>query len=83
MQIVNVFLCRSATRSLRATGLAGNVLILWGVALEAALVLLIDYTAWGNVALGTAPLSWPLERDARRWTDASGLFQMRRCRSCL
>jgi magnesium-transporting ATPase (P-type) len=57
MQIVNVFLCRSATRSLQATGLGGNVLILWGVALEAALVLLIDYTAWGNVVLGTAPLS--------------------------
>jgi magnesium-transporting ATPase (P-type) len=58
MQIVNVFLCRSATRSLQATGLTGNGLILWGVALEAALMLLINYTAWGNVVLGTAHLSW-------------------------
>jgi len=58
MQIVNVFLCRSATRPLRATGVGGNSLILWGVALEAALVLLIDYTAWGNDVFGTAPISW-------------------------
>ena len=57
MQIVNVFLCRSATRSAWSIGLLGNPLILWGVLLEVALILLIDYTAWGNVIFGTAPVS--------------------------
>jgi sodium/potassium-transporting ATPase subunit alpha len=56
MQIVNVFLCRSNTRSIFSTGLVGNRLIVWGVALEIALILVFDYTAWGNVILGTAPL---------------------------
>ncbi len=59
LQIVNVFLCRSAWRSAFSTGLGGNPLILWGVALEAGLLVLISYTAWGNALFGTAPL--PLE----------------------
>jgi sodium/potassium-transporting ATPase subunit alpha len=57
MQIVNVFLCRSATRSAWSTGLRGNRLILWGVVLEVALILAIDYTAVGNALFGTAPIS--------------------------
>ena len=57
MQIVNVFLCRSATRSVWSIGLLGNPLILWGVLLEVALILLIDYTTWGNVIFGTAPIA--------------------------
>jgi magnesium-transporting ATPase (P-type) len=56
MQVVNVFSCRSATRSVFSTGLLGNRLILWGVMLEIALILLIDYTAWGNSLLETAPI---------------------------
>lgn len=56
---MNVFLCRSALRSVCATGITGNRLILWGVALEVALILLIDYTPLGNELLGTAPI--PLE----------------------
>jgi sodium/potassium-transporting ATPase subunit alpha len=56
MQIVNVFLCRSATRSAWSVGLLGNRLILWGVGLEVALILAICYTAWGNVIFGTAPI---------------------------
>jgi magnesium-transporting ATPase (P-type) len=56
MQIVNVFLCRSTTRSAWAVGLLGNRLILWGVGLEVALILMICYTAWGNVIFGTAPI---------------------------
>ena len=48
MQIVNVFLCRSTTRSVWSVGLLGNRLILWGVVLEVVLILAIDYTAWGN-----------------------------------
>ena len=59
MQVVNVFLCRSSVQSVFSRGLLGNRLILWGVLLEAVLVLLVVYTPWGNAALGTAPL--PLE----------------------
>jgi magnesium-transporting ATPase (P-type) len=57
MQIVNVFLCRSATRSTCSTGLFGNPLMIWGVLLEITLILIIDYTPWGNGILGTAPLA--------------------------
>ena len=39
-----------------ATGVLGNPLILWGVLLEIVLILLIDYTSWGNVLFGTAPI---------------------------
>jgi sodium/potassium-transporting ATPase subunit alpha len=58
MQVVNVFSCRSTSRSVFSTGLRGNSLILWGVLLEIVLILLIDYTSWGNVLLGTAPIGW-------------------------
>lgn len=57
MQITNVFLCRSDIRSVVSTGLFSNRLIVWGVILEIALILLIDYTPWGNVILGTAPIA--------------------------
>jgi sodium/potassium-transporting ATPase subunit alpha len=56
MQIVNVFLCRSATRSIFATGLIGNGLILWGVVLEIVLLGVIAYTPLGNLIFGTLPL---------------------------
>jgi len=56
MQIVNVFLCRSATRSVFSTGLLGNALIILGVMSEIAILLLINYAPWGNSLLGTAPL---------------------------
>jgi len=56
MQIVNVFLCRSATRSVFSTGLRCNALIVWGVVSEIAIVLLVNYTPWGNSLLGTAPI---------------------------
>jgi magnesium-transporting ATPase (P-type) len=57
LQIVNVFLCRSASRSVFSTGFLGNPLILWGVALEIVLVLAINYTPLGNLLLGTSPLA--------------------------
>jgi magnesium-transporting ATPase (P-type) len=57
MQIANVFLCRSASRSLFATGLLGNRLILWGVMLEIAMILLINHAPWVNVLLGTSPVA--------------------------
>ncbi len=53
---MNVFLCRDPTRSLLATGFLGNQLILWGVALEILLIMIIDYTPWGNHFLGTSPI---------------------------
>lgn len=63
MQIVNVFLCRHTTRSVFSIGLRGNSLIIWGVAVEIALLLIINYTRLGNLILGTVPISasvWPL-----------------------
>jgi calcium-translocating P-type ATPase len=56
MQVVNVFLCRDARESIFTSGLTGNRLILWGVAAEIVLILLIDYTPWGNRGFGTAPI---------------------------
>jgi magnesium-transporting ATPase (P-type) len=57
MQIVNVFLCRSTTRSVFSVGVLGNALIGWGVMLEIALIVLIDYTSWGNLIFATAPIT--------------------------
>jgi magnesium-transporting ATPase (P-type) len=57
MQIVNVFVCRSTTRSVFSVGLLGNPLISWGVILEIALIVLIDYSPWGNLIFATAPIS--------------------------
>jgi len=56
MQIVNVFLCRSATRSVVSTGLLGNPLIVLGVISEVAMLVLINYTPWGTSLLGTGPV---------------------------
>jgi magnesium-transporting ATPase (P-type) len=56
MQIVNVYLCRSATRSVFSTGLRGNRLIVFGVVSEIAMLLLINYSSWGNALLATAPI---------------------------
>ena len=57
MQIVNVFLCRSRSRSIFSMSLLGNPLILWGVLLEIVLLLFIGYTPLGNAIFGTAPIS--------------------------
>jgi len=56
MQIMNVFLCRSPERSIVSTGLLGNRLIVLGVLSEIGLIVVIDYTPWGNMILGTAPI---------------------------
>lgn len=55
-QIVNVFLCRSPTRSVFSTNPLSNRLLLAGIALEIIIILTIDYTAWGNDLFGTAPI---------------------------
>jgi calcium-translocating P-type ATPase len=56
-QIVNVFLCKTPGRSVFGAGLFDNRIILWGIALEAALILAIDYTDWGNLIFGTLPIA--------------------------
>jgi len=56
MQVVNVFLCRDSRDSLFTTGTSGNRLILGGIAVELALILLIDYTPWGNRIFDTAAI---------------------------
>lgn len=56
-QIFNVFLCKTPGRSLFSAPLVDNHLILWGITLEITLLLLINYTHWGNQIFGTAPLT--------------------------
>lgn len=56
-QIVNVFLCKTPGRSVFGEGLFDNRIILWGIALEVALILAIDYTDWGNLIFGTLPIA--------------------------
>ena len=56
LQIVNVFLCRSSTRSIFSTGVLGNPLIWGGVLIEIAVIVLIDYTPLGNLIFVTSPI---------------------------
>ncbi|MDD5180632.1 MAG: cation-transporting P-type ATPase [Gallionellaceae bacterium] len=56
MQMVNVFICRSPGQAAFSSGLLRNKLLLWGIATEMALILLIDYTPWGNLIFGTSPI---------------------------
>ena len=56
MQVVNVFLCRSSTRSVFSMGLFSNPAIIGGVLFEIALILLIVYTPIGNSLFATAPI---------------------------
>ncbi len=57
MQVVNVFLCKTPERSLFGSPIFSNRLLLWGVALEITLILVIVYTPWGHLIFGTAPIS--------------------------
>jgi sodium/potassium-transporting ATPase subunit alpha len=56
LQVVNVFVCRHPLRSSLSTGLSGNRLLLWGVAVEVVLILWVVYTASGNWLFGAAPI---------------------------
>lgn len=58
MQVVNVFVCRSARDSVAASRLLGNRMILIGIAVELVLLAGIVYHPWGNHIFGTSPLSW-------------------------
>jgi len=62
MQVANVFMCRSDYKSAFSFPLFSNPLILWGIATEVFIILLIDYTPWGNRIFGTAPISWDVWR---------------------
>ena len=79
-QVVNIFLCRHPRQSALRFGLLTNPLLLWGIALEVGLILLIVYTPLGNELFGTAPLQsqvWlyavpfvlamGLAEEARKW----------------
>ena len=57
MQVVNLFLCRSERGPVFTRGAFLNRLILLGLAAEVTLILVIDYTPWGNRLFGTAPIS--------------------------
>ncbi|MGZ8183393.1 MAG: cation-translocating P-type ATPase [Methylobacter sp.] len=57
MQVVNVFLCKTPGRSLFGAHVFTNRLLLWGVALEIALIQVIVYTPWGHLVFGTAPIA--------------------------
>ena len=56
MQVMNVFLCRDSRESIFRLGFFSNPLVWAGIATEIALILLIDYTPWGNLIFGTAPI---------------------------
>ncbi len=56
MQVVNVFLCRHPASSVFSRGHRRNRLIVYGIVFELLLLVLIDYTPWGNALFGTAPL---------------------------
>ncbi len=57
MQMVNIFLCRHPTLSAFRRGHRFNRMIAYGIVFEVVLILLIDYTPWGNALFGTAPLA--------------------------
>jgi calcium-translocating P-type ATPase len=56
MQVVNLFLCRSERDSAFAFGLFSNRLLVWGIIVELALILWIDYSGWGQRLFNTAPI---------------------------
>jgi calcium-translocating P-type ATPase len=56
MQLVNVFLCRHPCLSVFSRIHRRNRLIWYGIAFELGLLMLIDYTPWGNALFGTAPI---------------------------
>ena len=55
-QVANVFACRSNRLSVWQIGWFTNPLILWGIAAELTLLVLITYTRVGNEIFGTSPL---------------------------
>jgi magnesium-transporting ATPase (P-type) len=58
MQVVNVHVCRSRRTSIISRPFFGNSLIAFGIVAEVGLILAIDYTAFGDVVFGTAPIGY-------------------------
>jgi magnesium-transporting ATPase (P-type) len=58
MQFVNVFLCRSDRESALTMRVTANRWLLFGISVELLLILAIDYTPWGNLLFGAAPIGW-------------------------
>jgi calcium-translocating P-type ATPase len=58
LQMVNVLLCRHPSASAFRRDHRLNHMIVYGIAFELVLLLLIVYTPWGNALFGTAPLAW-------------------------
>jgi calcium-translocating P-type ATPase len=56
MQVMNVFLCRDSRESIFRLRFFSNPLLWAGIAIEIVLILIIDYTPWGNLIFGTAPI---------------------------
>ncbi len=56
MPVLNVFLCRHPGLSAFICTHRRNCLIWHGVVFELMLLLLTDYTPWGNALFGTAPI---------------------------
>jgi calcium-translocating P-type ATPase len=56
MQVVNVHLCRSRSRSLFSGSVFGNRLLTAGIVVEIIAILLIDYSSVGRALFGTMPL---------------------------
>jgi sodium/potassium-transporting ATPase subunit alpha len=54
-QVANVFACRSERSSIFQLGFLSNPQVIWGIAIELLLLLLIVYTPLGNTLFGTAP----------------------------
>jgi magnesium-transporting ATPase (P-type) len=55
-QVVNGFLCRSERESIFRQDPFSNPLMLWGVAIEMVLILVIVYLPAGHAVFATAPL---------------------------
>jgi calcium-translocating P-type ATPase len=81
MQMMNVFLCRHPSKSSLAFGLLSNPYILFGLAAELTMILVIIYTPAGHWLFGTAPINvnvwllalacalimWALEETRKHW----------------
>ena len=55
-QVANVFACRSERTSIFQLGFFSNPQVIWGIAVELLLLLLLVYTPLGNTLFGTDPL---------------------------
>jgi len=75
MQVMNLFLCRHPLKSSLSFSLLGNPLILFGIATEVVMILLIVYTPAGHWLFGTAPLGAEVWLVAIALAVAMGIFE--------